>query len=279
MADRKHMPFAPRVAIVTGAASGIGFALARELITRGATVVVADLDADATARAVANLGPSASAHVLDVADATAVAALVDSVAAEHGRLDAMVNNAGILLNGPFDEYDTSHWRRAIDVNLMGVVNGSSAAYRVMTEQGSGTILNTGSLAGLMVAPRQLPYTVTKQAVVALSRGLAQEAGRRGVGVHVVCPAFVDTKLLDETYAASEHAGSFRRYARSLQPRLLSPRQVAVAAIEGIEKGRTVIPVGALAHALWRAERLVPRVVDWGSARTGAGLDKKTGKRT
>ncbi|TBT85856.1 SDR family NAD(P)-dependent oxidoreductase [Propioniciclava sinopodophylli] len=91
----------------------------------------------------------------------------------------MVNNAGILLNGPFGEYDEGHWRRALDVNLLGVVHGSQAAYAVMTRQGSGTILNTGSLAGLMVAPRQLPYTVTKQAVVAAAAmARALEPGRR-----------------------------------------------------------------------------------------------------
>lgn len=192
--------FAPERSIVTGGASGIGFSIARSLVERGGHVAIADLDADAAGAAAASLGPRASAHALDVADAADVQALVDGVVAEHGRLDCMVNNAGILLNGPVDEYDAGHWRRAVDVNLLGVVHGSRAAYDVMVRQGHGTILNTGSLAGLMVAPRQLPYTVTKHAVVAFSRGLALEAGRRGVGVHVLCPAFVDTKLLDEPLA-------------------------------------------------------------------------------
>lgn len=269
--------FAPERSIVTGGASGIGFSIARSLVERGGHVAIADLDADAAGAAAASLGPRASAHALDVADAADVQALVDGVVAEHGRLDCMVNNAGILLNGPVDEYDAGHWRRAVDVNLLGVVHGSRAAHDVMVRQGHGTILNTGSLAGLMVAPRQLPYTVTKHAVVAFSRGLALEAGRRGVGVHVLCPAFVDTKLLDEPLAPGAHVGSFRRHARSLQPRLLTPAEVAAAALVGVERGRTVIPVGWLAQALWRLERAVPGVVDWGSARTAAATDRRTGK--
>lgn len=270
--------FAPAVSIVTGGASGIGLALARELAARGSAVVVADLDAAAAERAASGLGPKASARAVDVADGAAVTALVEDVVGEHGRLDCMVNNAGILLNGPFETYDENHWRRALDVNLMGVVHGSTAAHAVMLRQGAGTILNTGSLAGLMVAPRQLPYTVSKHAVVAFSRGLALEAGRRGIGVHVVCPAFVDTKLLDEPYRVGPRTGSFRTYARALQPKLLTPDVVAAKAIAGVEAGRTVIPVGLLAHALWRAERAMPGLSDAGSALTARISDRLNGKR-
>ncbi|MCG7322653.1 SDR family NAD(P)-dependent oxidoreductase [Arsenicicoccus bolidensis] len=271
-------PFAPRVSLVTGGAAGIGRALAVEIGRRGSRVVIADIDAAAAERTAAELradGLTVTARGVDVADAAAMDDLVREVVATEGRLDAMVNNAGILVNGPFEEFDDHHWRRALDVNLLGVVNGSRAVLAVMREQGSGTIINTGSLAGLMVSPRMLPYTVSKQAVVAFSRGLALEVAAQGIGVHVFCPAFVDTKLLDEPYDATTHAGDFRRYARTLQPRLTTSETVARRAIRGVEAGSTVIPVGLLAQALWRSDRFLPGLTDRGSRQACERQDRIT----
>lgn len=271
-------PLAPAVSIVTGGASGIGKSLVRRLVERGGRVVVADRD-EAAAHALADeLGAQVRPVAVDVAEPGAVRRLVEETVAQEGRLDLMANNAGILLYGPADEVEDGHWDRALAVNLRAVVDGAQAAYAVMAPRGAGTILNTGSLAGLMVSPRQLPYTTTKHAVVAYSRALAIEARPRGVGVHVLCPGFVDTKLLDEPLDPGAHTGSFRRYTRSLQPRLLSPDTVADAALRGIERGKVVIPVGSLAQALWRAERLLPAVVDHGSGVAARSEDRRAGRR-
>ena len=143
--------FEPRVSIVTGAGSGIGRAIAAELVARGSYVVIADLDV-AKAQAVAGeLGPRASAAVVDVADADAVRALVRDTVDAHGRLDVMVNNAGVAIGGLLEELDERHWQRAIDVNLRGVVNGVSAAYTssssgVSTKAGQSTLTRTPRLA-------------------------------------------------------------------------------------------------------------------------------------
>lgn len=270
----------PRVSIVTGAGSGIGHALAVELARRGSHVVVADIDGERAESAAAGLargGLRASSATVDVADADAVTELVERTATDLGSLDLMANNAGILFSGPAAETTLRQWDRAIDVNLRGVVNGSQAAYRVMLGQGSGTILNTGSLAGLMVSPRMLPYTVTKHAVVTYSRALRIEAKPRGIDVSVVCPAFVDTPLLDEPYEATSTTGDFRQYAKRLQPRLQTPELVALRALRGVEAGKAVIPVGTLAQLLWRAERFVPRVADWGSSKTAQREDRRVAK--
>ncbi|GAB3709099.1 hypothetical protein GCM10028815_23220 [Mariniluteicoccus flavus] len=148
----------------------------------------------------------------------------------------------------------------------------------MSKQGFGAILNAGSLAGLMISPRMLPYMVTKQAVVAFSRGLAIEAKPRGIGVHVICPDFVDTKLLDEPLDPGAHAGSFRTFAKSLQPKLTTPETVADKAIAGIERGRVVIPVGRFANFMWRSDRFLPGVTDFGSGFAARKEDQRAGFR-
>ena len=253
--------FKPQVSIVTGGASGIGRAIAAELVARGSHVVIADLDADRARAAAAELGAPASAAQLDVSDHEAVRRLVADTVAAHGRLDVMVNNAGVAVGGLLEELDDRHWQRALEVNLGGVIHGVTAAYEVMRTQGSGHILNTASLAGLIPAPAMLPYTTTKHAVVGLSTALRAEAAALGVRVSVVCPAFVDTPLLDEVYAAPASFGgnSARTRVRLMQPRLLSPEVVARRAVDGLAAGKAVIPVGMLAHLTWRALRYAPPV--------------------
>lgn len=292
------------VSIVTGGASGIGRALVTELALRGGHVVVADIDEEGARRTCAVLaaeGARVEPAGLDVADAAAVRDLVRRVAAEHGALDLMVNNAGIAVAGPVAELTEQHWARALDINLRGVIHGSHAALEVMAAQplrqlrfgpvrgesagqraGStvrsrgparGRILSTASLAGLIVAPGMLPYLTTKHAVVAFSRALALEARQSGVGVHALCPDFTDTPLLDQTVESPAGAGDFRASARSVQRRLGTPPDVARAALVGMDQGRVVIPVGTTTHVLWRLERALPAVFDRVSARRYRALPR------
>jgi len=159
-----------RVAIVTGGASGIGRALGAALVARGDRVVLADVAAAAEVADQLNAaGPgAATAAAVDVRDAAAVAHLVTETAEVHGQLDLMFNNAGIRMGGPVEELTVAHWRRAIEVNLLGVVHGVAAAYPLMLRQGHGHIVNTASLAGLVPMPGAAPYTASKAAVVGLS---------------------------------------------------------------------------------------------------------------
>ena len=267
--------FAPRVSIVTGGGSGIGRAIAAELVARGSHVVVADLDGQRALTVAGGLGASATAAQVDVADADAVIELVRDTVAAHGRLDVMVNNAGVAVGGFLEELDERHWARALDVNLRGVVHGVSAAYPVMCAQRSGHILNTASLAGLVPAPGMLPYTTTKHAVVGLSLALRAEAAGRGVGVSVLCPAVVDTPLLDDVYAAPASLGgpSVRARIRLAQPRFLTPEHVARRAVAGLAANRAVIPVGGLAQTLWRVHRYAPALMA-GVARVQVGTYRR-----
>lgn len=202
MSRRNQLPpgaYAGRTAIVTGGGSGIGAALGTALVAAGATVVLADLDGAAAEKVAANLvGPgSARGIALDVTGAASVQALVDEVVAEHGRLDLMFNNAGISLIGETQDLTLAQWDAIIDVNIRGVVHGVAAAYPVMISQGSGHIVNTASMGGLMAAGLLTSYVMTKHAVVGLSLALRSEAAAYGVGVTAICPAAVETPILDK----------------------------------------------------------------------------------
>ncbi|NRQ36757.1 SDR family NAD(P)-dependent oxidoreductase [Nonomuraea sp. NN258] len=245
-------------AIVTGGASGIGRAVARELAHRGVAVTVADLDETSGKAVAAEFGLDFA--LLDVTDAAAVAALVRSVKDEHGRLDLMFNNAGIAIGGTTEELTLDHWNRAIEVNLRGVVHGVHAAYPVMLAQGHGHIVNTASLAGLVPAPLMLPYTTTKHAVVGLSLALRAEAAAHGVRVSVVCPGFTDTPLLDHAnpgLPATSLGSNARSAAVRATGRLYPVDDLAGDIIRGVARNKALIVAPAVGRAAWRGARLWP----------------------
>ncbi|GAA2884239.1 SDR family oxidoreductase [Streptosporangium fragile] len=243
---------------MTGGASGIGRAVSRELSRRGAHVVVADLDGAGAERTAKEFGCSAA--TLDVTHAEAVRELVERVAAERGRLDAVFNNAGIAVGGTADELTLDHWNRTIDVNLRGVVHGVHAAYPIMKRQGSGHIVNTASLAGLVPAPLMAPYTATKHAVVGLSLALRAEAAAYGVKVSVVCPGFTDTPLLDHANPGLPQTAvgsGARESATRTMGRLYSVDALADDILRGLARNRALIVAPASGRLAWRGARLSP----------------------
>jgi NAD(P)-dependent dehydrogenase (short-subunit alcohol dehydrogenase family) len=257
--------FAGKVAVVTGAASGIGQALATELVAQGARVVLSDVDGEAVAHAAAAL-PGAVGRALDVVDRDAVHALVDDVVAEHGRIDLVFNNAGISMGGPTHELSGAHWDRIIDVNLKGVVNGVLAAYPRMVEQGHGHIVNTASGAGLAAPPLVVPYATTKHAVVGLSTGLRPEAALLGVRVSVLCPGSIDTPILDrgpdpDLPPTASAPVTARAYLGVLRQRPTGAAPFAQAALRQVARNRGIIAVPLQARTLWYLHRLSPAVVE------------------
>ncbi|GLW07793.1 short-chain dehydrogenase [Microtetraspora sp. NBRC 13810] len=244
----------PRTAVVTGGASGIGRAVALELARRGFHVTIADIDGEGAARIAKDL--DGRAVTLDVTDAAAVAAMIRGVKDEHGRLNIVVNNAGIGVGGATDELTLDHWNRAIDVNLRGVVHGVHAAYPIMRAQGYGHIVNTASLAGLTPAPLMLPYTAAKHAVVGLSLALRAEAAAHGVKVTVVCPGFTDTPILANINPGLPATGVSRN-ARQPGMRLYPVEAMAADVIRGVARNKALVVAPASARVAWLAARLSP----------------------
>ena len=189
-----------RVAVVTGGGQGIGAACAQALAEAGAKVVIAELipeRAEGTAKALAAQGLAVSGVALDVTKSAAVDALAASVAKDHGRVDILVNNAGVAKSDVRAE-DTSddHWRFHMDVNVDGLFWCCRAFGRQMLQQGSGSIVNIGSMSGFIVNKPQPQsfYNASKAAVHHLTRSLAAEWGARGVRVNAVAPTYIETPL-------------------------------------------------------------------------------------
>jgi NAD(P)-dependent dehydrogenase (short-subunit alcohol dehydrogenase family) len=219
-----------RVAIVTGAGGGIGRATAQVLAGRGLHVVVADV-ADAAAAATVELvvdaGGSAEAVHLDVGDASSVSAVVDAVAARHGRLDVLINNAAVLgVEAPVDEIGTDAWQRTLRINLTGAFLCARSVVPHLKRGGGGRIVNVASRAWLGAADL-VAYSVSKGGLISLTRSLAIELGPYGITVNTVSPTAVATPM-HLGLPPEERAEVERRVGAQPIPRLGRPEDVAFA---------------------------------------------------
>ena len=191
-----------KVAVITGGASGIGRAVARRAAAEGMRVVIADIEEGAlreVERELTGQGADAIAVTTDVADAGSVRGLRDRALRHYGAVHLVHNNAGVGGGGPIWEVPEQDWRWILGVNLWGVIHGVTTFVPLLMEQGEGHVVNTASIAGLVTAPFIGPYNATKQAVVAVSETLYKDleaAGASGVGVSVLCPGFVQTRIAD-----------------------------------------------------------------------------------
>jgi NAD(P)-dependent dehydrogenase (short-subunit alcohol dehydrogenase family) len=231
-----------KVAVVTGAGSGIGEGIARAAADAGMKVVVADIDADKAETVAASLraaGSEAIACQTDVSDLVSVTALKDRALAEFGAVHLLCNNAGVWIGALMADADIKDWQYLINVNLYGVIHGVKAFLPLLTEQGEGHIVNTASMGGLISGPPEGLYTTTKFAVVGLSEALLLEVAEHGVGVSVLCPGLVDTNLISQSVAVRpdsvqsgiEHDQPAPDVASGISPRVVGD-QVMDAVKEG-----------------------------------------------
>jgi 3-oxoacyl-[acyl-carrier protein] reductase len=191
-------PVGDKTALVTGAARGIGLAIATRLAADGLRVALLDQDGDGVAAAARSVGRGALALVGDVTRAKDVDAAMARVESAWGRLDVLVNNAGITGRSfPIWELSDEDWRRVIDVDLTSVFLCCRAAVKVMLRQGGGRIINIASIAGKEGNPTLVPYSTAKAGVIGLTKALAKEVATRGILVNAVAPAVIGTELLKQ----------------------------------------------------------------------------------
>lgn len=253
------MSFAGKHAIVTGGGSGIGAALCRALDLAGVHVLCTDIDERAAGDVVSTLGPRARAARLDVTDSAAVQSTVDDVVARSGRLDLLFNNAGIVWGGDTELLTLDQWNAIIDINIRGVVHGVAAAYPQMLRQGHGHIVNTASMAGLTAAGQVTSYVATKHAVVGMSMALRSEAVPRGVGVLVVCPAAVETPILDKGSVGGFVGRDYFLQAQGGKP--YDADRLARDTLRAIEKNKAILVKPSVAHAQWLLARAAPTLMN------------------
>lgn len=250
------------LAVVTGAGSGLGRAIALELGGRGLLVNVTDIDPDAAARTADEIGAGARSAALDVRDEAACRALAADAAARGGTLDVWVNNAGVLSTGLSWEQDEATRRAMLEINALGTMNGTVAALEPMIAAGHGHVINVVSLAGIVAAPGEVNYSASKHASMAFTLGTLfdlRRAGIKGVELSAVCPDGIWTPMLENKLDDPDAAGSFSGH-------LLTAERVASAIGKLTERPRPILIVprwrGPLLRLFDLSPRLAVRLLPW-----------------
>ncbi|XP_062187672.1 borneol dehydrogenase, mitochondrial-like [Phragmites australis] len=232
---------ARKVAVITGASSGIGKATAAEFVRNGAKVVLADVQGDLGRAVAEELGADAACYTrCDVTDEAQVAAAVDLAVARHGKLDVILNNAGVvgsLARPPLGALDLADFDRVMAINARGVMAGVKHAARVMVPRRSGSIICMASIAGVLGSVTPHPYSVSKAAVVGIVRAVAGELARSGVRVNAISPNYIPTplvmRILEEWYpgsCAEEHKRIVEKNINEMEGVVLEPEDIARAAL-------------------------------------------------
>lgn len=263
-----------RVAVITGAGSGIGQKTAIEFARRGANIAAIDLRPDGieqTAALVRELGRSASTHLADVSDADRMATLPAEVLETHSACHVLVNNAGVTSAGAFEKETLEDLRWIVGINVWGVLHGCHAFLPALREADEAHIVNLSSMVGLLGLPQNASYSLTKGAVRAFSEALRAELVPTNIGVSTVFPGAINTNIMHGARGAEADRLSTMANNR-LAPRLLRPPSaVAAKIVRAIEKDKARVLVGPDAHAVDLLARLLPGR----SGFLGRALDRAT----
>jgi NAD(P)-dependent dehydrogenase (short-subunit alcohol dehydrogenase family) len=253
--------FAGKVVVITGGAKGLGRGLSEALARAGARLLVGDIDI-AAARTLCDglsrTGYTATAIEVDVTDAASVDQLVERAVALHGRIDYMINNAGIVAGGEFQDVSAAAMRRVIEVDLLGSAYGTLSAYRHMVRQRSGHIVNVASMLALMPNPLSAAYVAAKHGLGGLTQSVMTEAAGYGISLTLICPGYIATNL----FKAGTYAGSMRadQVVERIPFRLLDVDTAVARTLEAVLARKPIAVFPAYARVLWWIERLSPHLM-------------------
>jgi NAD(P)-dependent dehydrogenase (short-subunit alcohol dehydrogenase family) len=251
--------YSNKVVLVTGGGSGMGRGLCEKLAQIGATVICTDINmanANETVSLINQNKNTAIARKLDVTQLADFEEVIAEIVKEYGRIDLIFNNAGIGITGEIRDFTIDHWKKVMDINFYGVLYGSQVAYRYMLKQGSGHIVNTSSLAGLVAyIPLIAPYSVSKHAVVNFTRCLRQEAKLFNIRASIVCPGLIDTPIINALAAVNAKESWNQEAVKQLAPGI-SATEAADHILKGVAQNKEVILFPRLARILFLFARYI-----------------------
>ncbi len=262
-----------KVGVVTGAGSGIGRATALALAERGANLAICDVDdigLAETADRIKALGREVFSQTVDVAQADAMQAFSQATRSALGRVDIVVNNAGIGLAGLFVDVPLEAWTKILGINISGVIHGCHAFLPGMIEaDAGGHIVNIASMAGYCQAPGMTAYGTTKFGVLGFSESLRAELSLHGIGVTAVCPGVINTAIVrtSKMYGLNEDPELRELGIRAFERRNYSPERVAQKILRAVQKNRGVAPISPEAWAGYWVKRLAPGLIAWFARRS------------
>jgi NAD(P)-dependent dehydrogenase (short-subunit alcohol dehydrogenase family) len=256
----KAPSFDGKLALITGAGSGIGQATAAAFAHAGADLVLCDIDEaglEATAAPLRGLGRRVGTHRVDVSSREQMRAFAEEVERAHGAVDVLVNNAGVAIAAPILETSLEDWDWIVSINLWGVVHGCHFFAPAMVRRGRGHIVNLASVAGLMGGEPLGAYSTTKFAVVGYSESLRDELASHGVGVTAICPGVINTSIARNTRARGAWEAKQPRFVSIFQKQGHGPEKVASAILDAVVHDRGLVPVTPEAWAIYLAKRAAP----------------------
>ncbi|WNC70235.1 SDR family NAD(P)-dependent oxidoreductase [Thalassotalea nanhaiensis] len=249
--------FYNKVCLVTGSASGIGKAVTQLLSSRGARVVAVDINITQLQQWVDSSNNNITVKRLNVIEHEDFSQLIKEIITEFGQLDYLFNIAGITVAGEVVNLTIEHWKKVLSVDLDGVVNGSTLAFKQMAKQGGGHIINLASIQGLVPLPMEAPYVTAKFGVVGLSQALRVEGADLGVKVSVVCPGYVKTPIFEKSEMMNLDRDKHLKSLEGFEKSGISPEGCAEVILAGVKKNKAIIPVTTPAKFLWMLSRLSP----------------------
>jgi len=254
--------FSGKVVVITGGAKGLGRGLVEALARAGAKVVVGDIEvtaAEALCSGLSREGRAASAVRVDVTDAASVERLVTAAVADHGRIDYMINNAGIAAGGEFEHVPAETMRRVVEIDLLGSAYGTLSAYRQMLRQGGGHIVNVASMLALFPNPLSAAYVAAKHGLSGLTRSVMAEGAAHGIHFTMICPGYIATNLFE----AGSFAGSMKKdhVVERIPFRLIDVDTAVARTLAAVAARKSIAVFPFYARVLWWVERLSPRLMD------------------
>ena len=261
--DENSAGFTGKVVLVTGAASGLGRAIAVAFAGAGSNLVVVDVDEvglKETAGMVDAAGGSCMRQRVDVSNREQMEGMAEAVLREFGRVDILVNNAGVAVGGELKDIPIEDIEWIVGVNLMGEIYGTRLFLPGMVERGRGHIVNVSSLSGLAVLPLHIPYTTTKFGITGFTEALWIEAGRYGVGVTLVCPGAIKTAIMSKARLHAPDAVRERvegLWTSRLEKKGSDPEEVARRVLQAVQRNRFLLITGFESHLLYNLRRLFP----------------------